>query len=60
MSARGVIRELEKECAECARRKAKACEQIMAPLPISRLKKSLRAFKRATVDFWGPLITVQG
>ena len=42
VSAREVIRQLEKACSECRRRKAKACEQIMAPLPISRLKKSLR------------------
>ena len=41
VSAREVILELEKACAECRRRKANACEQIMAPLPISRLKKSL-------------------
>ena len=60
VSAREVIRELEKACAECRRRKAKACEQVMAPLPISRLKKSLRAFTRTAVDFGGPFITVQG
>ena len=60
VSAREVIREFEKACAECRRRKAKACEQIMAPLPISRLKMSLRAFTRTAVDFGGPFITVQG
>ena len=60
VSAREIIRELEKACAECRQRKAKACEQIMAPLPISRLKKSLRAFTRTAVDFGGPFITVQG
>ena len=32
----------------------------MAPLPISRLKKSLQAFTRTAVDFGGPFITVQG
>ena len=31
VSAREVIREWEKECSECRRRKAKACEQIIAP-----------------------------
>ena len=60
VSAREVIREFEKACAECRRRKAKACEQSMAPLPISRLKMSLRAFTRTAVDFGGPFITVQG
>ena len=32
----------------------------MAPLPLSRLKTSLRAFSRTAVDFGGPYITVQG
>ena len=60
MSGREVIREWEKICAECRRRKARACEQIMAPLPLSRLKSSFRAFTRTAVDFGGPFITVQG
>lgn len=60
ISGREVIREWEKECAECRRRKAKACKQIMAPLPIIRLKTSLRAFTRTSVDFGGPFITIQG
>lgn len=60
VSAREVIREWEKECSECRRRKAKACEQIMAPLPISRLEKTYRAFTKTAVDFGGPFITVQG
>ena len=60
VSAREVIREWEKECSECRRRKAKACEQIMALLPTSRLKKTLRAFTRTAVDFGGPFVTVQG
>lgn len=32
----------------------------MAPLPIIRLKPSLRAFSRISVDFGGPFVTVQG
>ena len=60
ISAREVIRQWEKECMECRRRKGKPCEQIMAPLPLSRLKTSLRAFSRTAVDFGGPYITVQG
>ena len=59
IAGRKVIREWEKECAECRRRKAKACQQIMAPLPISRLTTSLRAFTKTAVDFGGPFITVQ-
>ena len=60
VSGREVIREWEKKCAECRRRKSKACEQIMAPLPLSRLESSFRAFTRTSVDFGGPFITVQG
>ena len=60
VSAREAIREWEQECSECRRRKARTCEQIMAPLPTSRLKKTLRAFTRTAVDFAGPFITVQG
>ena len=40
ISAREVIHQWEKECMECRRRKIKPCEQIMAPLPLSRLKTS--------------------
>ncbi|XP_070547932.1 uncharacterized protein [Ptychodera flava] len=60
ISAREEIREWEKKCNECERRKAKAAEQIMAPLPEIRLKKSLRAFAYTGTDFAGPFITVQG
>ena len=60
ISGRGVIRECEKECAECRRRKAKICQQVMASLPLSRLKTSLRAFTRTAVDYAGPFITIQG
>ena len=60
ISGREVIRECEKECAECRRRKAKICQQVMAPLPLSRLKTSLRAFTRTAVDYAGPFITIQG
>ena len=60
IAGREVIREWEKECAECRRRKAKACQQVMAPLPIVRLTTSLRAFTKTAVDFGGPFITVQG
>ena len=43
-AAREEIIEWEKECAACKRRKAKNAEQIMAPLPSSRLKLPLRSF----------------
>ena len=61
ISGRGEIREWEKECNECRRRKAKAAKQMMAPLPQIRLRLSLRAFAQTAVDFaGGPFITIQG
>ena len=60
LSGREVIREWEKQCSECRRRKAKDCNQIIAPLPLCRLKTSLRAFTRTSVDYGGPFTTIQG
>ena len=60
VSGREAIREWERECMECRRRKAKACQQIMAPLPLARLETSMRAFTKTAVDFAGPFVTVQG
>ena len=60
MQAREEIREVERECYECQRRKAKAAKQIMALLPKIRLKLPLRTFARTAVDFAGPFVTVQG
>ena len=60
LSGREEICEWEKECPVCRRQKSKPCSQIMAPLPTSRLKPSLRAFTKLAVDFTGPFITVQG
>ena len=60
ISAREVIREVEKDCVVCRRRKAKLATQVMAPLPNVRLKMSLRPFTNAAVDYAGPFITIQG
>ena len=60
MQAREEIREMDRQCNECRRRRAKAAKQVMAPLPRIRLKLPLRAFARTAVDFAGPFITVQG
>lgn len=60
ISAREVIRELERECAECRRRKARAVQQIMASLPLTRLQTSLKAITRTAVDFGGPFTMIQG
>ena len=60
MSPREVIREVEKDCVVCRRRKAKLATQVMAPLPDIRLKMSLRPFTDAAVDYAEPFITIQG
>ena len=60
ISGREEIREYENECYYCRRKKAKAAEQVMAPLPEIRFKTPLHAFARTAVDFGGPFITVQG
>ena len=44
----------------CKQRKARNAEQIMAPLPASRLKLPLRAFTQTAVDYGGPFLTKQG
>ena len=60
ISAREAIKEWEKECMQCRRRKATPAKQTMAPLPELRTRKSLRAFSQTSVDFGGPFITKQG
>ena len=60
VSAREEIKDWERQCNCCKRRKAKISEQVMAPIPTSRLQPSLRAFDRASVDYAGPFITIQG
>ena len=59
ISATEVIREVEKDCVVCRRRKAKLATQVMDPLPDVRLKMSLRPFTNAAVDYAGPFITIQ-
>ena len=60
IAAREEIREWERECNMCKRRKNKVASQIMAPLPKTRLGFSLRPFSKTAVDYAGPFITVQG
>ncbi|XP_068760335.1 uncharacterized protein [Montipora capricornis] len=60
ISAREAIREWERECMQCRRRKASPAKQIMAPLPELRTRKSLPAFSLISVDFGGPFLTKQG
>ena len=60
ISGREVIREWERECMLCRRRKASPASQIMAPLPELRTRLSLCAFSQTSVDFGSPFITKQG
>lgn len=60
LRGREVIRQVESECSTCKRMKAKASEQIMAPLPKMRLKMPLVAFSRTGIDYAGPFTTIQG
>ena len=60
ISAREAIKEWERACMQCRRRKATPAKQIMAPLPELRTRMSLRAFSQTSVDFGGPFITNQG
>ena len=60
VSAREVIREWESECNQCRRMKVRPSEQIMAPLPTSRVQATMQAFSRSTVDYAGTFFTIQG
>ena len=52
VAAREEIREWEKACNECRRRKLKAGENVMAPLPNVRFRQPLRAFAQVSVDYY--------
>ena len=60
LGAREEIRDCERACMVCKRRKAQPASQIMAPLPAVRTQMSLRAFANISVDFAGPFLTKQG
>lgn len=60
VAAREEIRAWERECNECKKKKAKAANQIMAPLPTSRVRPPLRPFSRVSIYFGGPFVTIQG
>ena len=56
VAAREEIRDWEKACNEYRRRKLKAADQIMAPLPDVRVRHPLRAFVHVSVDAGGPFL----
>ena len=59
-AGREEIREWEKHCNGCKRRRNKPASQVMAPLPKVRLRFTYRAFDQCGVDYAGPFITIQG
>ena len=60
ISAREAIKEWERACMQCRRRRATPGKQIMAALPELPTQMSLRAFSQTSVNFGGPFITKQG
>lgn len=60
VSGREAIREWEKECMMCRKRKAAPAKQVMSPLPELRTQKSLHVFSQTSIDFHGQFYTKQG
>ena len=56
-----MLRSITEACAECRRCFTKKIgNQMMAPLPKSRLQSSLRVFEKVGDDYGGPFLTKQG
>ena len=61
VKGRRMVRNVTETCAECQRRFTKKIgNQMMAPLPRSRLQSSLKAFEKVGVDYGGPFLIKQG
>ena len=54
IDGRQEVKNWDKECLFCQIRRAKPATQIMAPLPVTRLGTSMRAFAKCCVDYAGP------
>ena len=59
VATREEIREWERECNMCKRRRGKTITQ-MAPIPGIRLRFTFHPFDQTAVDYAGPFTTVQG
>ena len=57
IDGRQEVKNWDKECKACERRRAQPAVQIMAPLPKSRLGTTMRAFAKCCVDYAGPFTT---
>ena len=61
VKGRRLVCSISEACAECRRHFTKMIgNQMMAPLPKSRLQSSLRAFEKVGVDYGGPFLTKKG
>ena len=60
IKGRREVRNILEACPQCRRRfSIKRANQMMAPLPRSRLQGSVRAFEKVGVDYAGPYLTRQ-
>ncbi|XP_068723286.1 uncharacterized protein [Montipora capricornis] len=57
IDGRQEVKNWDKECKACERRRAQPAVQIRAPLPNSRLGTTMRAFAKCCVDYAGPFTT---
>ena len=55
-NAKTIIYRVPRKCVICKRRDARLCEQIMAELPLARLKIHEAPFSQTGVDYFGPLL----
>lgn len=57
VDGRQEVKNWDKECKVCDKRRARPATQIMAPLPVTRLGTTMRAFAKSCVDYAGPFTT---
>ena len=57
VDGRQEVKDWDKECKVCERRRVQPAVQIMAPLPKSRLGMTMRAFAKCCVDYARPFTT---
>lgn len=60
VAAREEIREWERECNMCKRRRGKTTTQIMAPIPGIHLRFTFHPFDQTAIDYAGRFTTVEG
>ena len=57
IDGRQEVKNLDKECEVCERRRVQPSVQIMAPLQRTRVGTTMRAFAKCCVDYAGPFTT---